>query len=38
MLDFLDTTIVHAAIPRLQNNMGAILEDVAWAITGYANV
>nr|WP_209917336.1 MDR family MFS transporter [Chryseobacterium jejuense] len=36
MLEFLDTTIVNVAIPHIQGNMGAILEDVAWVSTGYA--
>jgi MFS transporter, DHA2 family, multidrug resistance protein len=36
MLEFLDTTIVNVAIPHIQGNMGAILEDVAWVTTGYA--
>jgi DHA2 family multidrug resistance protein len=36
MLEFLDTTIVNVAIPHIQGNMGAILEDVALVTTGYA--
>ncbi|WP_316819559.1 DHA2 family efflux MFS transporter permease subunit [Pedobacter gandavensis] len=36
LLELIDTTIVNVAIPQIQGNLGATLEDVAWLSTGYA--
>ncbi len=36
LLELIDTTIVNVAIPHIQGNLGATLEDVAWVVTGYA--
>jgi DHA2 family multidrug resistance protein len=36
LLELIDTTIVNVALPHLQGNLGATLEDVAWVVTGYA--
>jgi DHA2 family multidrug resistance protein len=35
-LELIDTTIVNVALPHIQGNLGATLEDVAWVVTGYA--
>ncbi len=35
-MELIDTTIVNVAIPQIQGNLGATLEDVAWLSTGYA--
>jgi DHA2 family multidrug resistance protein len=36
LLELIDTTIVNVAIPHIQGNLGATLENVAWVVTGYA--
>ncbi|MET4081046.1 DHA2 family multidrug resistance protein [Pedobacter sp. UYP30] len=36
LLELIDTTIVNVALPDIQGNLGATLEDVAWLTTGYA--
>jgi len=36
LLELIDTTIVNVALPKIQGNLGATLEDVAWVVTGYA--
>jgi len=36
LLELIDTTIVNVALPHIQGNLGATLEDVAWVVTGYA--
>ncbi|TCC93831.1 DHA2 family efflux MFS transporter permease subunit [Pedobacter frigiditerrae] len=36
LLELIDTTIVNVAIPQIQGNLGATLEDIAWLSTGYA--
>ena len=36
LLELIDTTIVNVALPHMQGNLGATLEDVAWVVTGYA--
>lgn len=36
LLELIDTTIVNVALPNMQGNLGATLEDVAWVVTGYA--
>ncbi len=36
LLELIDTTIVNVAIPQIQGNLGATLENVAWLSTGYA--
>ena len=36
LLELIDTTIVNVALPNIQGNLGATLEDVAWVVTGYA--
>src|SRR3569833_650828 len=36
LLELIDTTIVNVALPQIQGNLGATLEDVAWVVTGYA--
>ena len=36
LLELIDTTIVNVALPQIQGNLGATLEDVAWVSTGYA--
>ena len=36
LLELIDTTIVIVAIPQIQGNLGATLEDIAWLSTGYA--
>ncbi|MBD1363302.1 DHA2 family efflux MFS transporter permease subunit [Mucilaginibacter sp. ZT4R22] len=36
LLELIDTTIVNVAIPHIQGNLGATLEDIAWVVTGYA--
>lgn len=40
LLELIDTTIVNVAMPQIQGNLGATLEDIAWVVTGYgvANV
>lgn len=36
LLELIDTTIVNVALPQIQGNLGATLEDIAWISTGYA--
>ncbi|MBC7416882.1 MAG: MFS transporter, partial [Pedobacter sp.] len=36
LLELIDTTIVNVALPDIQGNLGATLENVAWLTTGYA--
>ncbi|WP_210490566.1 DHA2 family efflux MFS transporter permease subunit [Rufibacter aurantiacus] len=36
LLELIDTTIVNVAMPQIQGNLGATLEDVAMIVTGYA--
>ncbi|GAB2535454.1 DHA2 family efflux MFS transporter permease subunit [Rufibacter soli] len=36
LLELIDTTIVNVAMPQIQGNLGATLEDIAWVVTGYA--
>jgi len=36
LLELIDTTIVNVAMPQIQGNLGATLEDIAWIVTGYA--
>jgi len=36
LLELIDTTIVNVALPQIQGNLGASLEDIAWLSTGYA--
>src|SRR5690606_22606266 len=36
LLELIDTTIVNVALPQIQGNLGATLEDVAWLSTGDA--
>src|SRR3954470_16647182 len=36
LLELIDTTIVNVALPQIQGNLGATLEDIAWLSTGYA--
>ena len=36
LLELIDTTIVNVALPQIQGNLGATLENVAWVVTGYA--
>ena len=36
LLELIDTTIVNVSLPQIQGNLGAILTDVAWVITGYS--
>ena len=40
ILEILDTTIVSTAIPQMQGNLGATLDEIGWVSTGYivANV
>ena len=40
VLEILDTTIVSTAIPQMQGNLGATLDEIGWVSTGYivANV
>jgi DHA2 family multidrug resistance protein len=40
MLELIDTSIVNVAIPHMQGNLGATLDEIAWVSTGYiiANV
>jgi len=33
LLELIDTTIVNVALPQIQGNLGATLEDVAWVST-----
>jgi DHA2 family multidrug resistance protein len=36
LLELIDTTIVNVSLPQIQGNLGAILTDAAWVITGYS--
>src|SRR6195952_2748649 len=36
LLEIVDTTIVNVALPDMQGNLGATLNEVAWVITAYA--
>src|ERR1700709_1240701 len=36
LLELIDTTIVNVSLPKIQGNLGATLEDVAWVVTGYS--
>ena len=36
LLELIDTTIVNVSLPKMQGNLGATLEDIAWVVTGYA--
>lgn len=40
ILEILDTTIVSTAVPQMQGNLGATLDEIGWVSTGYivANV
>jgi len=40
MLEIVDTTIVNVALPTIQGNLGATIDEAAWVVTGYiiANV
>ncbi|HTJ25848.1 MAG TPA: DHA2 family efflux MFS transporter permease subunit [Candidatus Limnocylindria bacterium] len=40
MIEIIDTTIVNVALPTIQGNLGADVEQAAWVVTGYiiANV
>jgi DHA2 family multidrug resistance protein len=35
LLEILDTTIVNVALPTIQGNVGADLEEASWIVTGY---
>ncbi len=35
LLEILDTTIVNVALPSLQGNLGAGLDEASWVVTGY---
>ncbi|MCW3052648.1 MAG: drug resistance transporter, EmrB/QacA subfamily [Chthonomonadales bacterium] len=35
IMEFLDTSIVNVAIPSMQGNLGATLDDIGWVSTGY---
>jgi DHA2 family multidrug resistance protein len=35
LLEILDTTIVNVALPTLQGNLGANLDESSWVVTGY---
>lgn len=35
LLEILDTTIVNVALPTIQGNLGANIDDAAWIVTGY---
>ena len=35
ILEILDTTIVSTAIPQMQGNLGATLDEIGWVSTGY---
>ena len=35
LLQTLDTTIVNVALPTIQGNLGATLDEGAWVVTGY---
>ena len=39
-METIDSSIVNVALPTLQGNLGATLDQAAWVITGYlvANV
>jgi len=40
LLEIVDSTIVNVALPTIQGNMGATIDQAAWVVTGYiiANV
>ncbi|TAM76953.1 DHA2 family efflux MFS transporter permease subunit [bacterium] len=40
MLEIVDSTIVNVALPTIQGNLGATIDEAAWVVTGYivANV
>jgi len=35
LLEILDTTIVNVALPTIQGNIGANLDEASWVVTGY---
>lgn len=35
IMEFLDTSIVNVALPNMQGNLGATLDDIGWVSTGY---
>ncbi len=35
LMQTLDTTIVNVALPIIQGNLGATLEEGSWVVTGY---
>src|SRR5580658_9943294 len=35
LMQTLDTTIVNVALPIIQGNLGATLDEAAWVVTGY---
>src|ERR1700744_6231334 len=35
LMQTLDTTIVNVALPVIQGNLGATLDEGAWVVTGY---
>src|SRR5689334_20926717 len=35
LLQTLDTTIVNVALPTIQGNLGATIDEGAWVVTGY---
>lgn len=35
IMEFLDTSIVNVAMPSMQGNLGATLDDIGWVSTGY---
>src|SRR5580704_8096948 len=35
LMQTLDTTIVNVALPTIQGNLGATLDESSWVVTGY---
>jgi DHA2 family multidrug resistance protein len=36
MPTYLNTSIVNVALPDLQANLGAMITEIGWVVTGYA--
>lgn len=35
VMEVLDTTIVNVALPNMEGNLGATVDEIAWVVTGY---
>lgn len=35
IMEVLDTTIVNVALPNMEGNLGATVDEIAWVVTGY---